>query len=388
MRAIILLAFLIPLFTFGQETNGSNSNTAKENQEEFLKIKHELEKLTLKYEKIEEENDEIVGVANTIISWSGRIFAIFAILLSFAAVYSGYQMSQIRKIKNDLEDLYEKSKAEIEEQKKALELLRMDFEYEKEVSLKLLFPIIEGQWHFYHGNYPDALSAFKEAQKIKPDNPKIIRNLYKILANSGELEEAIRNLEEMMKKFPEEKMIKYRLAQAYRRNKQLENAKAIIRDTAIIEKFPPALYEYGIINMYYKKYEEAEGNFIEANRQFISEEGASKFWVFIALSVVQLLRDEIEDSRRNGENAMRIINSSIGKTPNNPELIGNLGLAIIMSSEDYSQGKQKIKEALKAVLPVELSKSMKFKLELIQSKKEHEELKNIILMIEKYIKEN
>lgn len=386
MRFITTSLFLIfSVYLFGQNTDTDAIELAKELQAELQMTKVEIEKLNLKIDNVEKGNNGIVGVSNTIISWSGRIFAIFAALLSIATVYSGYQISQIRKIKNDLEDLYTKSKKEIEDQKSELESLRTDFEKDKEDSLKLLFPLIRGQWYFYQGDYEKSLSAFLQAKKIQPNHPEIIRNLYRILANTGKTEEAIQNLEKLHKEFPDDKVIKYRLAQTYRRNGQLENAEIVIKDAAINDKYPPALYEYGSILMNSNRLKEAEEIFIEANRQFLIDEGVTKYWVFVNLSLTQLLLGKIEESKRNADKVFEIVSTQLKLAPSNAQLYSNLGLSYLLKGENPQMGKGEFVKSTEKNLPSGIAKSMINKIELINRVKESPVNQETIKLLKSYL---
>lgn len=388
MKKVLMLAILIaevlPLFCQGT-TDTSTQATVLNMQEELNSAIHELDKLNLRVENVENDNDGIVGISNTIISWSGRIFAIFAALLSIATVYSGYQMAQIRKIKNALEQLYNQSKKEIDEQKATLESLKAEFSDDKEQSLKLLFPLVRGQWYFYQGDYDKALTAFLEAKKIQPDHPEIIRNLYRILANTGKTEEAIQNLEKLHKEFPEDKIIKYRLAQTYRRNGQLENAEIIIKDAAINDKYPPALYEYGSILMNSNRLENAESVFIESNRQFLIEEGVTKYWVFINLSLTQLLIGKVDESNRNASKAFEVVTKQLKLAPSNAQLYANLGLSYLLRNDDVDLAKQHFMTSIQKNLPSGIARSMINKIQLINKVYANQDNKEIVILLNEHL---
>lgn len=352
-------------------------------------IKREIKELSYSVDRLEKENDNLAGIASTIISWSGIIFTIFSVILIIVSIYTGVQITKIREIKKDLESLYSKAEKEIVRHSQEIKELKDKFEIEKKKSLSILFPLIEGQWYFYHGNYDKALKAFQKAKEIEPTHPKIIRNLYRILAQMGRVEEAISELERLNKEYPTNKMIKYRLAQAYRRNNQLDVAEEIIKNLALEGKFDRALYEYGTILLFLKKYKQAEQCLKEANRQLLISESNTKHWVYINLAIAQIASGNVEKGLINAAIMIDKVENMLKKTPRHPHLLLNLGFAQLLVDGKNGDGFSNIEKAIDNHLPVEFAKSMKIKVQILKEVNfvmKHG--KKVVNILESYIKEN
>lgn len=331
-------------------------------------------------------NESLPVLADLIISWSGIIFTIFSVLVVGAGIYTGIQITEIRKMRIELDKILGEAKNSFSKQSADIEKLKISFDDEQKKSMKLLFPLIEGQFNFYQGDYDKALSAFLEAQKIDPDHPIIVRHLYRILSNLGRPQEAIQQLEYLLEKNPKDKAIKYRLAQSYRRNNQLDYAEKIVREAAEVDKFPPAIYEYGTIQLFKGNFEEAESNLLEANKLFLKEEGVYKYWVFINLSIAQLRLKKIAESKTNAAKAIEITTKLLKTAPKNPQYLANYALAKFISKEDLDDAINSLETSLSLSLPVEIARSGMEKLEILNIEFKEPKISEIIKTLVGYIK--
>ncbi len=310
-------------------------------------------------------NNTVSNFASHVIDFSAFFLAFIAIFLAIIG-YIGYRdVREIRSMKNNFNDLLDSFQRELNIEKKNIEKLMNSFEEEKKKSLEVLFPIMEGQLFYYNGNNEKALQSFKEAQKITSSHPILINRINRILVDRGDVSEAISNLELLADKMPNDYKIKYRLAQAYRRNKQLDTAKQIIQQSIELKNDASALYEQGTIEMLTLNYQTAENILIESNRVFTKKKGGPKYWVFTNLAMCQLILGKEKEALRNIEKCKVELNRRISKTPKHPNPYANYGLCLLM--EQNEEASNYFSKAIEYQIPYLIAESIKERIEIIEN---------------------
>ena len=122
-------------------------------------------------------------------------FAIFVLILGFAGYIASKRFNKVEELAKEYEKLLTAANERYSREIADIKNLKENFEKEKEVSLKLLFPLLEAQWFFYQGDFEKTIMSYKKAQLIQPNNVLINNKLNKILVETGRIEEAIKNLE-------------------------------------------------------------------------------------------------------------------------------------------------------------------------------------------------
>lgn len=381
---IILLGICHPLFAPPTKID----SLEMQNKELSLQVKKQNEKIEKLNEEIKEQNN-IADTAGKVIDWSAMIFGLFVIILGFAGWFAGSKFAKIDELKKELEDLLKGFKEQFSIEQKSISDLKIDFEKEKEVSLKTLFPIIEGQWYSYQGDSETAIERFKEVQKIIPEHPIVISKLNKLLIYSGKIEEAIKNLEILTVKYPNDLKVKYILAEAYRRNGQLDVAEDVIKEVALTTNHATSLYEYGTIKLRKKEFSEAEEILIKSHRSYTGEGGEPRVWVLTNLALAQLLQNKTDLSKSNVKKSIEILKDRIQRTPKHPFFWGNLGLATVVEQENLTEAHKIFKTAISLGLQLTLAQSYLDRLELIlEIRGENKLIKEMIATLKGYIEDN
>jgi tetratricopeptide (TPR) repeat protein len=325
-----------------------------------------------------ENTKNLSEIASLIISWTGLIITTFAVILVLVSVYTGIQIKEIRKTKEEIKHTLIEAKIALKEQNQAIENLKAEFEKEKDLHLKLMFPLIEGEYCFQRGDYDKAYYYYREAKEISPNHPWL-KNFSWLLINTGQIDEAIENLESLLKQAPNDKEAKYYLAHAYRRNDQLDIAEQIIKPVAIELKYRRALYEYASILLRKNDFENAERLFIETNRYYPKH---ADLFVYLNLSITQTILQKHEPAKGNAIKAVEMIEEELLKTPSNAHLLLQLGVAKLLLN--LKDGLVIIKSSITKGLPSENAKSAIDKLEKLQKIKPTSINSEAIGLLEKY----
>ncbi|NJL76084.1 MAG: hypothetical protein HC892_14745 [Saprospiraceae bacterium] len=93
MKKQVILIFIylaLPMFMKSQSLDTLN-------KERILSVEKQLEEIKKSIEINTAKSENLSVVADLIISWSGIIFTIFSVLIVGAGVYTGIQISEIRK---------------------------------------------------------------------------------------------------------------------------------------------------------------------------------------------------------------------------------------------------------------------------------------------------
>ncbi len=354
-----------------------------------LHLDKELFEQSQQIEKLKDQLNQQNNIADTagkVIDWSAMIFSLFVIILGFAGWFAGSKFAKIDELKKELEDLLKEFKGQLDKEQKAIVELKQDFEKDKELSFKLLFPIIEGQWFSYQGDSEKAIHRFKEVQQLIPEHPIVINRLNKLLIDSGKLDEAISNLEKFTLKFPDNTKVKYRLAQAYRRNRQLDNAESVIKDVAFSKNNASALYEYGTIKLLKQDFKDAEDALIKSNRAYIAESGTPRDWVFVNLALSQFLQNKTDLADINIRKSIEILKEKLERIPKHPNVNGSLGFALVIEQTNLIEANNLLKKSLLLGLPIMIACSFRDRLLLFQTlKKEDKKINDILNMLNVYI---
>jgi predicted Zn-dependent protease len=357
-----------------------------------LRLRQEFSEQSQQIEKLKEQLNQQNNIADTagkVIDWSAMIFGLFVIILGFAGWFAGNKFAKIDELKKELEDLLKGFKEQFTVEQNSISELKREFEKEKDASLKTLFPIIEGQWYSYQGDSDAAIERFKEVQKIIPEHPIVMSKLNKLLIYSGKIDEAIKNLESLTAKYPDDVKIKYILAEAYRRNGQLDIAENVIREVALTSNHPTSLYEYGTIKLRKKEFAVAEEILIKSHRSYTSEDGEPRVWVLTNLALAQLLQNKTDLSKVNITKSIEILKNRIQRTPKHQFFWANLGLALVVEQKSLAEAHEAFKKAVNFGLQVSLAQSYQERLELIlEIRGDNKQIRSMIATLKECIEDN
>jgi len=197
-----------------------------------------------------------------------------------------------------------------------------------------------------------------------PEHPILINRINRILVDNGKVGEAINNLENLVGKYPENTKIKYRLAQAYRRNGQLDAAEQVAKESLKQKESASSLYEFGTIKLLKREFAEAENILIQANRKFIIETGNPTYWVYTNLAISQLVMKKKEEFQNNINKAKENISNRLKRTPNHPNLHGNYGMCLLL--EQNPNASDYFEKSFKLNIPISIARSYEKRITLIK----------------------
>lgn len=360
-----------PRLNVSKSINVSQSDSLKLLMQKIDDLENRLANNTTN-DKINEKvlgarQDLVIDFAGKIIDWSAMFFGVFVVIITIAGFVAARRFSKLDEARKELDALLLQTQKEINEKLNELADLRIQFDEERENSLKILFPIVEGEWFLYQGEYERAITAYREAHKIKPNHPRIFDKLNKLLIDNGQIDEAIINLEKVRENDPENIRALQQLGKAYRRKHQYEKAIPLLEKCLRIDpRYAPAEHDLGSIFLFQKKFEIAEEKLLSAHRHAIDYSGKPTHWNCISLAITQQILGKKEASLKNFKVAERIIAELLAKTPQNPDLLAYLGIVQLSSGEkQYQEALQLFQKAISLKLPFASADSMRVRLELM-----------------------
>jgi len=379
-KTIIIFSTFLLFGIIGNNLDAQNIDSLARKEIQDLQIIDSLALNEIQNLKISAENTKNLSqIADSIISWTGIIFTIFAVILLVTSFYTGIQIREIRKTKKEVKRILADAKKVLKKQSRAIENLKKEFEKEKDLHLKLMFPLIEGELSFQQGDIRKALYHYNEAKEISPNHPSLKKFSW-LLINTGKFKEAIQNLEAQLKIIPDDKEAIYYLAHAYRRNNQIDIAEQLIKPIATKSKYPRALYEYASILLRKKDFENAERMFIEANHYY----PINDWFCYLSLSFTQVILNKQKNAVKNAKKAKQIIKKELLKTPTSAHLILQLGLVKLIRNE--KDGAETVKLSISKEPPIENAKSAFEKLELLETISPSTQISHAIELLKKYCK--
>lgn len=319
------------------------------------------------------KQDLALDTAGKIIDWSGWFFTIFAVLftiftviITVAAFIAKKRFDQIDELKKEFETSLNEARSNFKDELKQINRLKTDFEEESKINMELLFPLLEGQWFFYQGDYEKAISSYQAAKKIKPDHPVIFNRLNKLLVETGRMEEAIEDLKLAVKNAPEDIDLKRRLAQSYRRNNEFGKAEILLKEILEKQNYAPAEYELGCIKLFSNQLGKAEQYFEMANRGFMNFDGNPRYWATVNLAIAQQLQNKTAEALNNAQEAQKVLQGFASKIPNNPQVWIYLGVSYLIGKRKaYQKAIDAFQKAKEFGLPHALAESAKARVDLL-----------------------
>lgn len=399
MKRIKLICSLIILFCFiliGKSQTISNI-VSDNNRIEILEIKHQLEisnrrimELEAKIHNLEivSEPSAISNFANSVISWSAMLFSLFIIIVGFAGWFAAKRFYQIDEIRKFLEKLHNETKERFEVELNNIEILKKDFKQEKDLELKVLFPLIEGQWFFYQGDNNRAISSFEKIRDIAPHRYNLYSNLFLLWIDNGKVNEAVVELEKLTKLHPENYRLKYYLAIAYKNNSEYEIATSILKEIKNHESIPEILNELGSICLYQHKYKEAEIYLQSANRLYISKTGSPRFYVYSNIAIAEHFLGDKKQCHEMSKKALTILYTQISLTPNNSNLNASIGLIYFLMGNDFEKSLSYFEKSVEFGLPILKAKGFLIRINQIVPKTENLTVVKIKNTLKNRIKES
>ncbi|NJL76086.1 MAG: hypothetical protein HC892_14755 [Saprospiraceae bacterium] len=137
--------------------------------------------------------------------------------------------------------------------------------------------------------------------------------------------------------------------------------------------------------MFNGNFSEAESLLLEANKLFLKEEGRYNYWVFINLAIAQNKLGKLEESQRNAKRALELTTKLLKTAPNNPQYLANHALAKFITHEEIESAIKLIESSLLLSLPVEIARSGKEKLEILNTVFKEPLISKTIKMLNEYI---
>jgi len=297
-----------------------------------------------------ENSKNLSQISDKLISWTTLIITLFSIFLVGAGFFTGIRVKEIKKIKVELENLLLRSENTLNENRKSVEALNAVFEKEKNLQMRLIFPLIKGENSFLQGDYFNAFYHYNEAKVISPNHPWLINFIW-LLINSGRFEEAKRYLTHQLETDPDNNDVKYYLAHVYRRQNELDKAEKLIEPVATDCKHALSLYEYATILFIKGQYKRAENIYKEASEQHLLPD----LFTYLNLAITQIINNNSTEAIVNAKKAKELIEKELLKNPNNPHLLLQQGIAKLITMENGAINK--IKLSIKKELQSQNAKS-------------------------------
>ncbi|MEL6627402.1 MAG: tetratricopeptide repeat protein [Bacteroidota bacterium] len=356
-----------------------------------------LAELEAKIVKIESQlhqilvNDQTIGAtANNIIAWSGFVLTALVFLIGAGAWFAGNRFRDIEKIKKELEIQLSESKEQISKEiqviseiKAALTQSKLRFEEERNQALKVIFPLMEGQWYYYQGNANLAIKAYEKAYEINPNEGQIYSRLSKLLMEKGNIHEAISLLKEVVQKFPDDLWLYSRLGQAYRRAGEFEKSEQAYRKALAIDgTMWHALYGLGRLAMVQRQFSEAEEFMQEGIDIHRMQEGTFPSWMGLNLALVQHCLGKVEDRDKNGKRSYEIHKEQLKRTPKNPKIHANMGIYHLMRKE-WREALKFFKTAEEVGFPLDFSRTYAVRVDLAVGNLSNKSIKEIRQILER-----
>ena len=348
---LLVLALLLGLRSPSQAQQPADSTaTIQGYQARLVALEHRLDRLQDKLDQILLNDQAIGATANNIVAWTGFVLTAFVFLLGAGAWFTGNRFNEIEKIRRELKEVLEMRKKEIAEEKNTIQDLYAQFEQERDIRMKIVFPVLEGQWFYYQGNRDRAIAAFQEAYQLAPQESLIVEQLGKFFMEKGQIYEAIQLYEPLVNSQPSA-LLWNRLAQAYRRVQRFDDAqKALMASLALEPDRVTALYELGRIYMDVDDFSNAEKYFSQAKHSHYAKHKTYPPYILINLALSQLALDREAEAMVNAELARPIIDGELAKRPGVADLWTYLGIYHLIKKHDRS-ALSAFQKAQKASIP-------------------------------------
>jgi len=231
----------------------------------------------------------LISVVETLLAFIGILLAGFTII----------GIIEVRKIK-ELANKLKQEISSLNEQKvgitKEIETLKSESISEGKELLEVLFYMTEGDIHKDGGNYEDAINYYKQALKVRENNPEIYLKLGKLYTQIGEYGKAINFLEEGHRFSKTNRAILNRLGRAYRKMHNFSKAEFYYKEALKIdEKYLWALSGLSMVCIGQENYSDAE---MILNKISLQEENSFHSYMNLGVVYICLKSDKYKEKFR------------------------------------------------------------------------------------------
>ena len=238
IKNIIVTFLLICSVVYGQNSINTDSfkNTTK-NTINSQDSNSDQNKVSLLLEKSEDNIKQTDRILNLMEIFVGFVAFVIGVL----GIAGGFILQNIAKTRRRLELELNRLNKQWDKIRNEYTNLRLSFEKEMNEFKKILFFVTEGDNSTDSGRYDESISYYKQALKIKDDEPEVITKLCHAFLRAGKYDEAIYHYKEGINNCPDNINLLTGLGRVYRKKRNYERAK-----------------------YYYNKALELDGNFIWA----------------------------------------------------------------------------------------------------------------------------
>ena len=341
-----------------------------------------LNRIEEKLELILSNEENLNSTAGNVIEWSGFILTVLVFLIGAGAWFAGNRFNEIEKIRRELSKLLRETRQEFQDELRVLNEMKVEFESEKEKSLKLVFPLLNAEVFFHRGEFSRALFQYRESIKIDPNSPEINRRYNQLLMYEGKCSEVISNLKDLLENDPNNSQYHNILAEAYRRLENYDYAKKHSQRALEIDPdLSIAAYELGTAELYSGNYIEAEKNFYLADKLFVQYDGFSRFYVVGSLAYCQWILGREDDFKKTANWAISVIANRLTMTPKHSIVLGYLGLVELLS-KNYKGAVSAFAKSAEFGLKVEPAKSMLIRVNEVHKRLNLKSTEQIVRILE------
>ena len=308
--------------------------------------------------------------------------AFISILLAGFTIVGFIEVKKIRDLANKMRletDSLKKHKEEIS--KEIINLKSTSIKEGKEI-LEILFYMTEGDNHKDDGNYEDAINYYKQALKVRKDNPEVYLKLGKLHTHNGEYSKAINFFEKGYNYSQTNIGILNGLGRAYRKMQIFDKAEFYYQKVLEIDK--NYLWALSGLSMAYtsqKKYKDAE---IILNE--ISQLEEYSFHPYMNLGIVHLCLKNSEESKDKFKEALRLIKLRQQTSKENNFWIDAYKSVILIGLNRYDEALKIVKRLINEDVRYNSMKSLSDRVDIIINYRKSSKLKEIQNILNKWLK--
>ena len=255
----ILLVFILSTFILlSSSVNGASEEKPVIDSSTVEK----LMKMDESIKNINKKNNEIINQAKSNIETADRILNLQEILIEFMAIIIAvfgalgvYAFQRANKTRKDLENELEKVVTKWDKIQIEFNELKVSYQQERTELRQILYYITEGDNSTDAEKFDEAVSYYKQALKIRNEDPEVITKLGNTFVRIGDYNKAIMYFEEGLKCVPENISLINGLARAFRKSKDYDEAeKYYLQALEIDRNYIWALSGIGQIYMHKEKF--------------------------------------------------------------------------------------------------------------------------------------
>jgi Flp pilus assembly protein TadD len=265
---LIWLFLLVPTVLFSQqrENNVNVESSFKSFQQKIENQNRIIHQFDSTITKLRDENiyltklaENNITHADSLISALQTIVEFIALLIAIFSIVGLIEIMKINKIRTRLNEELQKLSAERQNAQSEIQNLKDTFLKDGRELLQILFFVTEGDNCVDSDRLEEAISFYKQALKIRENNPEVYTKLGYVFIRKGEYNQAISFLQKGCKLSPQNVSLLNGLARAYRKSHQFDKARdAYIEALEIDNEYIWALSGLGQIYLQKEDFDNAE----------------------------------------------------------------------------------------------------------------------------------